>query len=70
MTISEKQFAALVELRSMPPGPARDAARLVLVQGCSVADAARAAGLQYRHAWRAVKRAESAFDLACKVAGR
>lgn len=62
--MTAKQFAALAELLRLRSGPAKESARLVLVDGMSTADAARIAGIEYRFAYRAVKRAKDGLMLA------
>ena len=63
-----EQFDALAKLGSMQEGPAKEAARLVLVENLSTADAARQAGLigktGYRSTYQAVKRAREKLELA------
>ncbi len=58
------QFAALAELLRLRAGPAQEVARLVLVQGLTVADAARELGMGYHLAYKAVKRAQEGLALA------
>ncbi len=65
--MTDAQFQALAQLLRLRTGPAREAASLHLVQGLTVPDAARAAGMDYRAATYAVKRAKEGFALA-KVA--
>lgn len=62
------QFAALSQLLRLRPGPAQDAARLHMVDGLSVPDAARRAGCEYRCAWQAVQRARAGLELARQAA--
>jgi hypothetical protein len=52
------QFTALAELLRLRAGPAQVVARMVLVDGLSVPDAARDAGLEYTAAHQAVKRVQ------------
>ena len=63
------QFAALAELLRLRTGPAQDVARLVLVQGLSVPDAARELGMGYHLAYKAAKRAQDGLDLARRAVG-
>lgn len=62
--MTAQQFDALAKLLRLRQGPARDVVRLVLVDGLTVPDAARAAGLEYRAAHRAVQRAKAGLELA------
>lgn len=62
-----KQFEALAKLARMRTGPAREACRLVLVDGYGVPEAARATGMEYRAAHNAVTRAKAAHALAVAV---
>lgn len=63
------QFAALAELLRLRSGAARDCARLVLVDGMSTTDAARAAGIEYTLAHKAVKRVRRGLVLVMRVHG-
>lgn len=63
------QFAALAELLRLRTGAARDCARMVLVDGISTPDAARAAGIEYTLAYKAVKRARRGIALSSVVCG-
>lgn len=65
--LSAEQFDALADLLSLRPGAAQDAARLVLVGGLRMADAARQVALPYQCAWRAVQRAKRGLELARAV---
>lgn len=62
------QFDALAKLGSMQQGPAKEAARLVLVEDMTTAEAAKQAGFVgkagYRAAYQAVKRAREKLELA------
>ncbi len=62
-----EQLDALAQLLRLRTGTATEAARLVITQGISVADAARAVGMEYRLAWRAVQRAQDGLTLIKKV---
>lgn len=68
-TITERQFAALAELLRLRNGPTRVVIRAVMVEGQAVADAARAAPMDYRAASYAVKRARKGLDLAREAVG-
>lgn len=68
-TLTAAQFAALSELLRLREGSAQAAAAMVLVEGSSVADAARLAGLPYPRAWQAVQRAQRGLKLAHSVCG-
>lgn len=61
--MTDAQFAALAQLLRLRPGPAREAARLVMVPGMATADAARAVGMDYRAASYSVKRVRAGWDL-------
>lgn len=61
------QFDALAKLLRLRAGPARQVAYLVLVDGLSMPDAARSAGLEYTAAGQAVRRARRGLDLARRV---
>lgn len=50
------QFAAITEARGLPASTSGEALRLVLVDGLSVADAARAVGCTYPAAYRALEK--------------
>lgn len=62
------QFDALAELMRLRNGPAKGAARMVLVDGFTVPDAARVQQMSYQAAHQAVKRAQRAMELAKRVA--
>lgn len=63
------QFAALAELLRLRAGPAQEVARLVLVEGISVPEAARTAGLEYTAASQAVRRVRLGLELSRKAVG-
>ena len=63
-TMTADQFAALAELLRLRAGPAQIVARMVLVDGLSVPEAARSAGLEYTAASQAVRRVQRGLDLA------
>ena len=58
--MTPEQFAEVSRIMRRP-GPARDAARMVLVDGMRPADAARAAGVSPASASNAVTRARAAL---------
>jgi hypothetical protein len=68
--MTSDQFAALAQLLRLWPGPAQDAARLVMVQGVPTADAARAVGMDYRAATYSVKRVKKGLALAKAATGQ
>jgi len=59
--MTPEQFEA-VSRTMRRPGPAREAARLVLVDGMRKTDAAKAAGVSFGSASNAVTRAQKAFE--------
>ena len=67
--MSPDKFTALAELLRLRSGPAAEVARQVLVDGATVPDAARSAGLSYDAAHKAVKRARNGLALAQRAAG-
>ena len=68
--MTTEQFSAIAELLRLRAGPAQIVARMVLVDGLSVPDAARSAGLEYTAAHKAVKRVQVGLELARRaVAG-
>ena len=62
--MTEAQFTALAQLLRLRTGPTREAVRLHLVQGLTVPDSARAAGVDYQLALKAVYRVKAGFKLA------
>lgn len=64
------QFTALAELLRLRAGPAQIVARMVLVEGLGVPEAARSAGLEYTAASQAVRRVQRGLELARIAAGR
>lgn len=66
--MTQTEFDALAKLGQMREGPAKEAARLVLVKGHPTTQAAQLAGLigttGYRSAYQAVKRARETLELA------
>jgi DNA-directed RNA polymerase specialized sigma24 family protein len=67
--MTEAQFTALAQLLRLRAGPARQAVRLHLVQGLSVPDAARAAGVDYQLALKAVYRVNAGLALTKQASG-
>lgn len=63
------QFQALAELLRLRAGPAQECARLVLVDGAQIKDAAERLGMGYRAAAAAVQRAREGLELARRAAG-
>lgn len=63
------QFDALAQLLRLRTGPARECARLVLVDGMRITDAAAQVGMQYRAAAAAVQRVRAGLELARQAAG-
>lgn len=68
-TMTPDQFAALAELLRLRSGDTQEVARLVLVDGLSVADAARQVGMGYHLAYKAVQRAQQGLLLARQATG-
>ena len=62
--LSADQFDALVQLLRLRTGPAREAARLVLIEGMTQADAARKLGLSTSSTYNAVARVRVGLQLA------
>lgn len=67
MQLTTEQFDALAKLARLRVGPAREACRMVMVDGARVPDAARATGMEYRLAHQAVTRAKAAHALAVVI---
>lgn len=67
--MTDDAFTALAKLLSMREGPAREAARLVLVEGMRQADAARLAGCSPQSVANALTRARAGMELV-RLAGR
>lgn len=63
------QFNALADLLRLRNGPAKGVARMVLVEGAALADAARVQQMSYQAAHQAVKRAQRGIELAKRVTG-
>lgn len=68
-SVTLEMFDALCDLTRAQQSPSREAARLVLVEGRTVGEAARTAGLSYNAAYQAVERYRGNFKLALKAAG-
>lgn len=62
--MNSDQFTALATLMALRASPSREAARLVLVDGLSVIDAAAQAGITQQGANQAVLRCRRALELA------
>lgn len=62
--MTPNQFAALAELLRLRAGPSEAVVKLVLVDGESVPDAARIAGVSYQAAYKAVGRVQRGLELA------
>ena len=62
--MTAQQFTALSQLLRLRAGPAKEAARLHMVAGLTVPDAARQAGVKYQLALKATKRAKDGHNLA------
>lgn len=62
--MTDGQFNALAQLLRLRQGPAREAARLVLVEGLRTADAAQRAGCLRTAAANAVRRCRVGLELA------
>jgi DNA-directed RNA polymerase specialized sigma24 family protein len=67
--VTEAQFHSLAQLLRLRAGPTQEAVRLHMVQGLSVPDAARAAGVDYQLALKAVYRVNAGLDLAKLAVG-
>lgn len=65
--MTDKQFDALAQLLRLRPGSAREAARLVLVDGMTQADAARKLDVSPNTVTNAVARARAGLVLVRKV---
>lgn len=68
-TLAAPQFAALAQLLRLRGGSAKEVARMALVGGATVPDAARAMGMRYHLAYKAVKRAKDGLALALIAVG-
>lgn len=66
-TMTIDHFNALAQLLRLRPGPAREAARLVLVDGMTQADAARKLDVSPNTVTNAVARARAGLVLVRKV---
>lgn len=67
--MSNEQFSALATLLRLRGGAAQEVARMVLVDGATVPEAAQAQGLGLRTAYLAVQRAREGLVLAKKICG-
>lgn len=65
--MTEQQFAALAQLLRLRHGPAREAARLVMVGGLRVTDAAARTGLSQPAVSNALARCRRGLRLAAAV---
>lgn len=62
--LKPEQFIALSALLRLRNGPAQVAVYNVMVEGMTVPDAAHAAGITYKLAYYALRRAQDGFELA------
>lgn len=62
-----EQFEVLAELLRLRSGPARECARLVIVDGLSVKAAAESVGLSYRQGAAAAQRVKKGHEMAKKA---
>lgn len=69
INVTTAQFDALAKLLRLRGGPSQEAARLVLVDGLSVLEAARATSLDLRLAHRAIKNARAGVKLVWTASG-
>lgn len=67
--MTANQFSALATLMALRASPSREAARLVLVDGLSVADAAAHCGISVQGANQSVLRCKRALELAKTACG-
>lgn len=65
--MTDDQFSALAQLLRLRGGGAQEVARLVLVEGMSVPDAAARTGVSLRAAYFAEQRAREGYELAKKT---
>lgn len=63
------QFAALADLLRLRDGGAREAARLVLVEGLSITQAGERAGVSRQSAGNTVARCRAGLELVRRVVG-
>lgn len=68
--MTETEFAALAKLISLRHGKAREAARLVLVDGCTNTTAAAQTGLTRQGVSNALQRARTGLELARQAVGQ
>jgi hypothetical protein len=66
--LTEAQFTALAQILRLRQGSTREAVRQHLVQGLRVPDAARATGVDYQLALKAVYRVKAGLALIKKIA--
>ena len=62
--MNNPQFQALAQLLRLREGPAKECARLALVEQIPTPEAARATNMQYRAAAAAVQRVRQGLELA------
>ncbi len=67
--VTAEQFDALSTLLRLRDSAPREGARLVLVEGLALSDAARAAGAERQNVHRAVAACRRGLDLARAAAG-
>lgn len=67
--MTAEQFAALAELLRLRQSASREAARLVLVEGMSVGEAAQRAGISSQGVSNALASCQRGIELARLVAG-
>lgn len=67
--LTYEQFEALSELLRLRDSPAREGARLVLIDGAGLSEAASAAGTSRQNVYRAVQASRRGLELARKAAG-
>jgi DNA-directed RNA polymerase specialized sigma24 family protein len=67
--MTEAQFQALAQILRLRQGQAQEAVRLHMVAGLTVPEAARAAGVDYQLALKAVYRVKDGLTLAKMAAG-
>jgi hypothetical protein len=67
--MTDTQFTSLAQLLRLRQGQAQEAVRLHMVAGLTVPEAARAAGVDYQLALKAVYRVKDGLALAKMAAG-
>ena len=65
--MTEDAFDALTQILRLRPGPTRDAARLVLVQGYKMPAAAKECGLSYLSTYKTVQRCKDGLKLVQRI---